>query len=112
MAAGMTSGAFRGRRDRLIGRAVRAARAAGLEAERRNNRAVIRDGETVYSVGMGRGSMSNGETVLERFVIAERAGKVRSFGGFVWMPYDAPARDFWRALGERTPRWDAAAITP
>lgn len=103
----MSAGAFRGRRDRLIRRAVRAAEAAGLEAKRAHNRAVIRDGATVYSVGMGRGSMSNGETVLEPFVMAERGGKTRSFGAFTWTERDYPARDFWRALAANPARWEA-----
>jgi len=111
MSAGMSDGAFRGRRDRLLRRAIRAAESAGLEATRQNARAVIRAGGAIVSVGMGRGSMSNGETVLEPFVIVERSGrKARTFGAFTWMPYDAPARDFWRGLNENPPRWDANEI--
>ena len=105
----MTAGAFRGRRDRLIARAVRAATAAGLDARRANNRAVVRDRDETVLVGMGRSSMSNGETVLEPFVIVERKGKPAvSFGAFTWMPYDAPAAPFWKAL--RGGKWDTSTL--
>lgn len=111
MSAGMSAGAFRGRRDRLLARAIRAAQSAGLEAERRNNRAVIRTSDGTVSVGMGRGQMSNGETVLEPFVTVERSGrKARTFGAFTWMPYDSLARDFWRGINANPPAWDAREI--
>jgi hypothetical protein len=105
MAAGMSSKAFAGRRYRFLKKVEAAAHKAGLKGgmiRGMNQVSVVDDAGNSYFVTMGRSSMSNGETIISQQVSVKRGseGKLRSFGSFTWMPYDAPAKPFWDGINK------------